>query len=138
MTDELIEAFRPPRSPAVAVGAALRGRPRLAEMLDSPSISVLMARDVTGALVGSLTLVIFRIPTGVRAVIEDVVVDGAARGRGGRRRPADQGGPGDGRGAPGRGRSTSPPGRRERRPTGSTSSSASSGGRPTSTATSFP
>ena len=29
-----------------------------------------------------LTLVIFRLPTGVRARIEDVVVDGAMRGRG--------------------------------------------------------
>lgn len=31
---------------------------------------------------GSLTLVLFRIPTGVRAWIEDVVVDESARGRG--------------------------------------------------------
>ena len=31
---------------------------------------------------GSLTLVLFRIPTGVRAWIEDVVVDEAARGQG--------------------------------------------------------
>jgi len=35
-----------------------------------------------GELVGMLTLAVFRIPTGVRAWIEDVVVDGAARGRG--------------------------------------------------------
>ncbi len=32
-------------------------------------------------VVGALTLVVFRIPTGVRARIEDVVVDEAARGR---------------------------------------------------------
>ena len=32
--------------------------------------------------VGTLTLVVFRIPTGVRAWIEDVVVDDAARGHG--------------------------------------------------------
>ena len=31
---------------------------------------------------GMLTLAIFRIPTGIRAWIEDVVVDGAARGQG--------------------------------------------------------
>ena len=31
---------------------------------------------------GSLTLALFRIPTGVRAWIEDVVVDDAARGAG--------------------------------------------------------
>jgi len=32
--------------------------------------------------VGSLTLVLFRIPTGLRAWIEDVVVDESARGKG--------------------------------------------------------
>jgi ribosomal protein S18 acetylase RimI-like enzyme len=33
-------------------------------------------------VIGTLTLALFRIPTGVRAWIEDVVVDEAARGRG--------------------------------------------------------
>lgn len=33
-------------------------------------------------IVGMLTLVIFDIPTGTRAWVEDVVVDGAARGQG--------------------------------------------------------
>jgi ribosomal protein S18 acetylase RimI-like enzyme len=37
---------------------------------------------VDGVIVGSLTLVIFHIPTGVRAWIEDVVVDADARGKG--------------------------------------------------------
>jgi ribosomal protein S18 acetylase RimI-like enzyme len=35
-----------------------------------------------GAIVGSMTLVLFRIPTGMRAWIEDVVVDAEARGAG--------------------------------------------------------
>ena len=35
-----------------------------------------------GPIVGMLTLAIFRIPTGIRAWVEDVVVDGASRGRG--------------------------------------------------------
>jgi ribosomal protein S18 acetylase RimI-like enzyme len=39
-------------------------------------------RDADDAILGALTLVWFRIPTGVRAWIEDVVVDGDARGRG--------------------------------------------------------
>ena len=34
------------------------------------------------AILGSMTLAVFRIPTGLRAWIEDVVVDEAARGRG--------------------------------------------------------
>jgi ribosomal protein S18 acetylase RimI-like enzyme len=43
--------------------------------------TVFIARD-SGVIVGSLTLVIFRLPTGLRAWIEDVVVDEAARGKG--------------------------------------------------------
>ncbi len=35
-----------------------------------------------GTIYGSLTLVVFGIPTGLRAWIEDVVVDDAARGKG--------------------------------------------------------
>ncbi len=53
----------------------------LQEILDSDACHLLVARDDTGVL-GSLTLVVFPIPTGVRAWIEDVVVDGAARGKG--------------------------------------------------------
>ena len=55
----------------------------LAEMISAPATDVLVATDVSsGAILGLLTLVVFRIPTGVRAWIEDVVVDGEARGRG--------------------------------------------------------
>jgi ribosomal protein S18 acetylase RimI-like enzyme len=45
---------------------------------------LLVARDRSagGRIVGSLTLAVFRIPTGVRAWIEDVVVDTVARGKG--------------------------------------------------------
>jgi ribosomal protein S18 acetylase RimI-like enzyme len=53
----------------------------LSAIVDSPATSLLVARDGE-AIVGTLTLAVFRIPTGVRAWIEDVVVDEAARGRG--------------------------------------------------------
>jgi ribosomal protein S18 acetylase RimI-like enzyme len=53
----------------------------VAEMVSSPASDVLVAR-VDGRIVGTLTLVVFRIPTGVRAWIEDVVVDDSARGHG--------------------------------------------------------
>ena len=53
----------------------------LSEMIASPATDVLIARDGSDVL-GALTLVVFRIPTGVRAWIEDVVVDDSARGRG--------------------------------------------------------
>jgi ribosomal protein S18 acetylase RimI-like enzyme len=53
------------------------------EQLDEICVNdtVFIARD-GGVIVGSLTLVIFRLPTGLRAWIEDVVVDEAARGKG--------------------------------------------------------
>jgi ribosomal protein S18 acetylase RimI-like enzyme len=54
----------------------------LREIVASAATRLLVARDEDGAVVGSLTLALFRIPTGVRAWIEDVVVDEAARGRG--------------------------------------------------------
>jgi ribosomal protein S18 acetylase RimI-like enzyme len=53
----------------------------LSAIVDSDSTSLLVARDGE-AVVGTLTLAVFRIPTGVRAWIEDVVVDEAARGQG--------------------------------------------------------
>ena len=50
--------------------------------MDSDACHLLLARDDDGAILGSMTLVVFPIPTGIRAWIEDVVVDGDARGRG--------------------------------------------------------
>lgn len=46
-----------------------------------PGNRQLIAR-LGGDIVGALTLVLFPIPTGTRAWIEDVVVDEAARGQG--------------------------------------------------------
>jgi ribosomal protein S18 acetylase RimI-like enzyme len=57
---------------------------QLAEIIAREGTTVFVARDdENGVIVGSLTLVTFRTPTGVRAWIEDVVVDSdAVRGRG--------------------------------------------------------
>jgi ribosomal protein S18 acetylase RimI-like enzyme len=81
-TDELARAFArliPQLSTSVPPD-----RQALAEIVASPSTTVLVARDRSkrGEIVGTLTLVTFRIPTSLRAWIEDVVVDSAARGRG--------------------------------------------------------
>jgi ribosomal protein S18 acetylase RimI-like enzyme len=55
----------------------------LASIIAHDGTTVFVARsDDDGRIVGTLTLVTFRIPTGVRAFIEDVVVDEAARGHG--------------------------------------------------------
>jgi ribosomal protein S18 acetylase RimI-like enzyme len=54
----------------------------LGEVVSSPATDLFIAIDDTGTVVGMATLVTFRIPTGMRAWIEDVVVDDAARGQG--------------------------------------------------------
>jgi ribosomal protein S18 acetylase RimI-like enzyme len=56
----------------------------LAEIIASPATVLFVARDDDDGdrVVGSLTLALFRIPTGLRAWIEDVVVDESVRGRG--------------------------------------------------------
>ena len=48
---------------------------------DNPE-SVLFVARLEGRIVGSLTLIFYRIPTGLKSWIEDVVVDESARGHG--------------------------------------------------------
>ena len=55
---------------------------QIAAIVESSATRLLVARDAADAIVGILTLVVFTIPTGVRAIIEDVVVDNGARGQG--------------------------------------------------------
>lgn len=57
------------------------GREELEEIVRSPGTRLLVAR-LDGEIQGILTLVLFRTPTGVRAWIEDVVVDAHCRGKG--------------------------------------------------------
>lgn len=54
----------------------------LREMVEAPGTRLLLALDDSDHIAGSLTLVVFRIPTGVRAWVEDVVVDEGARRQG--------------------------------------------------------
>ena len=56
----------------------------LEALVSSKSSILLIARhpDESSPIVGLLTLVIYRVPTGIRARIEDVVVDEAIRGKG--------------------------------------------------------
>jgi ribosomal protein S18 acetylase RimI-like enzyme len=53
----------------------------LSAIVDSPD-SVLFVARLDDRIVGTLTLAFYRIPTGLKAWIEDVVVDGDARGHG--------------------------------------------------------
>ena len=53
----------------------------LESIVAAPDTTLFVARDDTG-IVGTLTLVLFRSPSGARGWIEDVVVDAEARGQG--------------------------------------------------------
>lgn len=81
VTAELVGAFAR-LVPQLSSSAPAPGEAELAEIVESPATTLLVARLPEGDVVGTLTLVMFRIPTGMRAWIEDVVVDGGARGRG--------------------------------------------------------
>ena len=88
LTVELVATATAPV--AAALGRLLPQLSRSAEPVDLPALRELLAWPgnrllvayVDGQIVGTLTLVMFPIPTGIRARIEDVVVDEAARGRG--------------------------------------------------------
>jgi ribosomal protein S18 acetylase RimI-like enzyme len=80
VTPELVAAFAR-LIPQLSSSSPPPTAAELAEMIDSPASDVLVAYEGDDVL-GTLTLVTFRIPTGVRCWIEDVVVDGAARGKG--------------------------------------------------------
>ena len=81
VTDGLVAAFER-LTPQLSSSSPPPSREVLAEIIDSPATHLLVAEGDDGSVLGSLTLVLFRIPTGLRAWIEDVVVDGEARGRG--------------------------------------------------------
>ncbi len=69
--------------PLLSKSASAPAAAEVAEMVDSPATTLFMARDgADGPIVGTLTLALFRIPTGVRAWIEDVIVSDSVRGRG--------------------------------------------------------
>jgi len=65
--------------PQLSNSASLPEANDLETIVTSAATTLLVARDDDGDVLGILTLVVFRIPTGVRARIEDVVVDESAR-----------------------------------------------------------
>jgi ribosomal protein S18 acetylase RimI-like enzyme len=80
VTSEVVEAFGR-LLPQLSASAAPLDEAALGAIAESPASTVLLARS-DGLIAGSLTLVMFPIPTGMRAWIEDVVVDESARGQG--------------------------------------------------------
>jgi ribosomal protein S18 acetylase RimI-like enzyme len=80
VTDEVVEAFGR-LLPQLSRSAPPLDRAALGRIVGSAATTLLVARS-GDQIVGTLSLVMFPIPTGLRAWIEDVIVDAAARGQG--------------------------------------------------------
>ena len=73
VTDELVEALGR-LMVQLSRSASPLTRGELQQMVNAEAVRLLVARN-DGSVIGTLTLALFRIPTGMRAWIEDVVVD---------------------------------------------------------------
>ena len=80
VTGEVVEAFGR-LLPQLSRSAPPLGQAELEAVAGCPANTVLVARSA-GTIIGTTTLVMFPLPTGLRAWIEDVVVDESARGQG--------------------------------------------------------
>lgn len=82
-TDELLAAFER-LIPQLKLTVSPPSRREVEALLSSDSSVLLVARypDELALIVGVLTLIVYRVPTGIRARIEDVVVDESLRGKG--------------------------------------------------------
>lgn len=81
VTDELVSAFVR-LTPFLSKSNPAPSKSQLNEIVLSATTDQFVARDDSGAIVGVATLAVFRIPTGLRAWIEDVIADPAASGQG--------------------------------------------------------
>lgn len=83
VTDDVVDAFAR-LIPQLSKSNPPPTKAQLQAIVDHDACHLLLARDDDGlsTILGSLTLVVFPIPTATRAWIEDVVVDDAARGKG--------------------------------------------------------
>lgn len=83
VTPELVESISR-LIPQLSGSAAIPTADELERLVSDDTSQLLAAQDPNqeDRIVGTLTLVIYRIPTGIRAWIEDVVVDESARRRG--------------------------------------------------------
>ena len=80
-TPELLDALQR-LLPQLSPGRPVPTTAQLKELMAAHGSTLLLARDEVGRIVGTLTLVVFRTTTELRARIEDVVVDESARGKG--------------------------------------------------------
>jgi ribosomal protein S18 acetylase RimI-like enzyme len=81
VTGELVDAFQrlipqlTENNPPPALG-------QLTALVKSESSTLLIARTDDSSVVGALALTVYPVPTGIRSIIEDVIVDESVRGQG--------------------------------------------------------
>ena len=82
-TEDLYQALQR-LVPQLGAHKAPPTRDELQELVGSESSMLLVAQDpdASGMIVGILCLTVYRVPTGLRSIIEDVVVDESARRKG--------------------------------------------------------
>src|SRR5438046_1086163 len=81
ITPAVVEAFAR-LMPQHSASSRLPTAEHLRGVVESPANTLLVAYDEQGAIVGTLTLIIFLTPGGTAGFVEDVVVDREARGQG--------------------------------------------------------
>ncbi len=83
VTDELMDAITR-LMPQLNLKYPLPTRLEIETLVASNASVLLIARypDANSPIVGMLTLIIYRVPSGVRAHVEDIVVDEGVRGKG--------------------------------------------------------
>ncbi len=83
VTPEIVEAFER-LVPQLTTNNPAPTRAALEALAATSATVLLVARqpDAAGEIVGTGTVALYRVPTGVRAIIEDVVVDISVRGQG--------------------------------------------------------
>jgi ribosomal protein S18 acetylase RimI-like enzyme len=83
VTEELHNALQR-LIPQLTIRKSAPDRDELTALVNSESSALLIARfpDEESDIAGILTLAIYRVPTGVRSIVEDVVVDEKMRGQG--------------------------------------------------------
>jgi ribosomal protein S18 acetylase RimI-like enzyme len=83
VTDELVDAIAR-LMPQLKLKYSLPTRSEIEALIGSKTSILLVVRspDQHSPIVGMLTLLVYRVPSGIRAHVEDIVVDEATRGQG--------------------------------------------------------
>ena len=81
VTESLTDAYRV-LIPQLSSSSSPPTGEALQRIIESDLAQILIAENENGEILGTMTIIIFQIPTGIRAWIEDVVVDSSVRGKG--------------------------------------------------------